>query len=510
MLTSLASRSSELKSLILDLDQSGGADPNGLFPLFFIKVADILAPKLAVVFRLLVRQGSFPECWRIANVTALPKGSTPTTSPSEYRPISITPVLSKVFERLLAKRLFGYADHTMVLPDTQFGFRKGLGTCDALLFFSHDLQDALDHGFESRAVALDFSSAFDSVNHAGLLFKLKSMGVGGSFFNIIENFLTGRQQRVCVDGCYSPLTIVRSGVPQGSVLGPLLFILFTADMWLGLDNKLVSYADDSTLYACVRSPDLRSAVAESLNNDLFKIQSWCRLWGMTLNPKKSNSILVSRSRTLFPPHPDLYINDQVIAQTDSLKLLGVLFDSKLTFESHLRSIASSIAQKVGIMRKCRVIYDSDLILKKCFFSFILPYFEYCAPVWLSAAESHLKLLDRSFNMVKFLLPDLTINLSHRRIVGALSVFFKIINKDSHPFHFKLPQPAMPVRSTRQSSNQNSRCLSVLRHSTDQFKRSFLPVCVDRWNRLPEDIVSAPNVDVFKSSLNKFLILTDQF
>ncbi|CAF3688103.1 unnamed protein product [Rotaria socialis] len=108
ILTSLAFPSSELKSLILDLDQSGGTDPNGLFPLFFIKVADILAPKLAVVILLLVRQGSFPECCRIANVTALPKGSTPSTSPSEYRPISITPKLSKVFERLLAKRLSGY------------------------------------------------------------------------------------------------------------------------------------------------------------------------------------------------------------------------------------------------------------------------------------------------------------------------------------------------------------------------------------------------------------------
>ena len=126
ILNSFAFRSSELKKLLIDLEQSSGVDPNGLFPLVLIKIADVLAPKLAVIFRILIRQGSFPVCWRTANVTALPKSSTPFQNPSEYRPISITPILSKIFERLLVKRLFSFVNRLIVLPPTQFGFRKAL------------------------------------------------------------------------------------------------------------------------------------------------------------------------------------------------------------------------------------------------------------------------------------------------------------------------------------------------------------------------------------------------
>ena len=195
----MAFRSSELKFLLDDLDSYGGMDPNGLFPLFFKKISDLIAPKLAVVFRILIKSGTFPLCWRSANVTPLPKGSPNSTLPSEYRPISITPILSKVFERLLAKRLENFVNSHDFLPSTQFGFRKGFGTCDALLTFTSDIQAALDSGSETRAVALDFSSAFDSVNHRALIYKLKSIGVGGMFLKIIIEFLSNRQQRICVD-----------------------------------------------------------------------------------------------------------------------------------------------------------------------------------------------------------------------------------------------------------------------------------------------------------------------
>ena len=118
----------------------------------YIKIADVLAPKLAVIIRILIQQGSFPVCWRTANITALPKFSTPSQTPSKYRPISITPILSKIFERLLVKRLFSFVNRLNILPSTQFGFRKGLGTCDALLHLTHNLQFVLDKGFESRVV----------------------------------------------------------------------------------------------------------------------------------------------------------------------------------------------------------------------------------------------------------------------------------------------------------------------------------------------------------------------
>ena len=160
-----------------------------------------------------------------------------------------------------------------VLPTTQFAYRKGLGTCDALLCVSHTLQSALESGQKARIVQIDFSAAFDRVNHQGILYKLCSVGIGGFVLSIFTQFLSDRSQHVMVDGCRSKLVNVVSGVPQGSVLGPLLFLLYTSELYSILENKLIGYADDSTLIAVVPSQGLRVAVAESMSRDLVRLVS---------------------------------------------------------------------------------------------------------------------------------------------------------------------------------------------------------------------------------------------
>ena len=146
-----------------------------------------------------------------------------------------------------------------VLPTTQFAYRKGLGTCDALLCVSHTLQSALESGQEVRIVQIDFSAAFDRVNHLGILYKLCSVGIGGSVLSILTQFLSNLSQQVMVDGCQSKLVNVVSGVPQGSVLGTLLFHLHTSELFSILENKLIGYADDSTFMTVVPSPGVRVA-----------------------------------------------------------------------------------------------------------------------------------------------------------------------------------------------------------------------------------------------------------
>ena len=503
-LSKLAFRSSEVKKLLLDLDAYGGTDPNGIFPLFFKKTAEYLAPKLSVIFRKLARSGSFCECWRIGNITPLCKCACGSFNPTDYRPISITPVLSKIFERLLAKRLSAFAEHNRLFPLLQFGFRKGLGTCDALLTISTIVQRSLDSGQEVRLVGLDFSAAFDRVNHKALIFKLRQLGVGGVFLNIIRQFLTNRRQKVNVDNSFSDEREVISGVPQGSVLGPLLFILYTHDMWFGLENKLIAYADDATLIAPVPSPELRASVAESLNRDLAKINYWCTSWGMKLNAKKTQSIIVSRSRTPDPPHPDLLINDIPVSSCDSFKLLGVMLDSKFTFEDHIRSISSSISQKIGILRKSYKVFGEQDILKKCFNAFILPCFEYCAPVWSSAANSHLNLLDRNLRAIKFLIPDLNVDLWHRRAISSLCILYKIIHNADHPLHQDLPNFYAPQRVTRIALNSNSRAFTPMRFNTTQYSRSFIPNTTKLWNGLPSVVVESSDMQNFKVGANAFL------
>ena len=202
---------------MLDLDPYGGSHPLGMFLLFLKRTADVLAPRLSVVFWRHIRLGSFPACWRQA--TPIPKGP-PSSSVVNYRPISITSVLSKVLERMVSVRLGRSMEHSGVLPTTNFTFRKGLGTCDALLCVSHTLKSTLESGQEARTVQIDFSTAFDRVNRQGILYKLCSVGIRGSVLPILTQLLSNRSQHVMVNGCRGKLVNVVSGVSQGSVSGP--------------------------------------------------------------------------------------------------------------------------------------------------------------------------------------------------------------------------------------------------------------------------------------------------
>ena len=151
---------------------------------------------------------------------------------------------------------------------------------------------------------IDFSAAFDRVNHQGILYRLSSVVIGGSVLSVRMQFLSNRSHFVLEDGCRSKLVNVVSGVPQGSVLGPL-FLLYTSELFSILENKLIGYADDSTLMAVVPSPGTRVTVAESLNCDLIRVNVWCDLWGMKLNASKTKTMIVSRSRTMHPQSPPL-------------------------------------------------------------------------------------------------------------------------------------------------------------------------------------------------------------
>ena len=157
--------------------------------------------------------------------------------------------------------------------------------------------------------------------------------------SILTQFLSNRSQHIMVYGCRSKLVNVMSGVPQGSVLGPVLSLLYTSELFSILENKLIGYADDSTLIAVEPSPGVRVAVAESLSRDLVKVSDWCDLWGMKLNVSKTNTMMGSRSGTMHPKSPALTIKGTVLKESDDLVILGVTFDSKMTFEKHLRSVS---------------------------------------------------------------------------------------------------------------------------------------------------------------------------
>ena len=203
----------------------------------------------------------------------------------------------------------------------------------------------------------------------------------------MTQFLSNRSQHVMVDCCRSELVNVASGVPQGSVLGPLLFLLYTSELFFILKNKLIGYADDSTSMAVVTSPGVRVAVAESLIRDLDRVSEWCYRWEMKFNASKKSTMIVSRSRTMHPQSPPLTIGGTVLKESDDLVILGVTFDSKMTFKKHLRSVSRAALQRLGILRKSWRVFHDGSRLRRCVRSFVLPVLEYCSAVWCSAADT---------------------------------------------------------------------------------------------------------------------------
>ena len=248
-------------------------------------------------------------------------------------------------------RLGRFIEHSDVLPTIQFAHRKGLCTDDALLCVSHKLQSALESGQEARIVQIDFSTAFDMVNHQKIMNMLCSVGIGGSVLSILTQFVSNRSQHVMVDGCRSKLVNVVSGVPQGSVLGSLLFLLYTSELFSILENKLIGYADDSTLIDVVPSPGVTVTVAESLSRDLVKVSEGCDLLGIKLNVSKNKTIIVCRLRTIHPQSPALTIRGTVLKESEDLIILGVTFHSKMAFEKHLRSVSRAASERLGTLEE---------------------------------------------------------------------------------------------------------------------------------------------------------------
>ena len=202
-----------------------------------------------------------------------------------------------------------------------------------------------------------------------------------------------------MNGCRSKQVNVVSGVPQGSVLGPLLFLLYTSELFSILENKLIGYADDSTLMAVVPSPGARITVGDSLNRDLVRVNAWCDLWGMKLNASKTKTMIVSRPRTMHPQSPPLTIDGTVMKEYDDLDIFDLWVDlwvdlDKLTFQKHIRSVSRGASLRLGILKKSWRVFHDKLLIGRCFWGFVLPVLEYCSAVWCSAAETHLKLLDR--------------------------------------------------------------------------------------------------------------------
>ena len=299
---------------------------------------------------------------------------------NNYRPISIIPVVAKVFERIIYDQIYDYLTKNGLLSDQQSGFRSLHSTVTALLEVTNDWAYNIDKGSVNAVVFLDLKKAFDTVDHHILLSKLYEYGVRGTSYHWFRSYLDNRKQKCFVNGSLSNSQSLTCGIPQGTILGPLLFLIYINDLPNCLSiSKPRMYADDTHLTFASNCVD---TINEVLNRDLAKVNEWLIANKLTLNASKTEFMLIGSRQRLctFDKSPSLSIDDKSIKHVSSTKSLGVHIDENLSWNVHIETIAKKIASGLGALKRCRRFVPQST-LHSVFNALIQPHFDYCSVVW---------------------------------------------------------------------------------------------------------------------------------
>lgn len=340
---------------------------------------DTLLPLLTKMTNNIIHSSIFPDNLKIARVKPVfKKGQT--TDPNNYRPISILPALSKIIEKVLSKQIYNYFETHNLLSECQFGFRRNKNTTDATLDLVEYIYRNMESGIKTQGIFLDFSKAFDTVNHGLLIDKLLFYGFSSCACKLIKNYLTNRQQFVTLSDCRSTLQPVNIGVPQGSILGPLLFIIYINDLQYCTPSfNYILYADDTNLFS--QDPKITKT-------EVLKIDNWCRANKLCLNYQKTNQVIFS-NRTIEESNYSFEVNNKQVSILDETKFLGIILDSKLTFKNHVYHVCKKLNFVLLIMKSIRKYFDQKTMVN-IYYTFFYPHLIYCLEIWGHSADTHLK------------------------------------------------------------------------------------------------------------------------
>ena len=317
-----------------------------------------IAPILKVIFDCCLNTGVVPNDWKVANVTPLfKKGDRLQTS--NYRPISLTSIISKIFEHILCSNIMKHLETNGILHHRQHGFRHNHSCETQLISLVHDLTNNYDAGTQTDLISMDFAKAFDTVPHQRLMYKLQWYGVHGKVHKWISEFLTNRSQKVVLNGTCSTSVKVTSGVPQGTVLGPSLFLIYINDLPECVNHSEIRlFADDCIVYRCIHNQQ----DAELLQEDINAIQTWTSTWQMNFNVSKCCSTHFTQAIT-YKMENTYYLYDTPLLSLDHFKYLGITLQSNLRYDRHIQDITAKANRTLGLLR--RNIRTPTPQLKEC-------------------------------------------------------------------------------------------------------------------------------------------------
>ena len=445
------------------------------------------------------QSGTFPSCLKLAMITPIHKSGSK-SDPSNYRPISVTSFMCKILEKAILSRLINFMSFNSVLSSKQFGFIKGKSTTDAIVSLTEYLYDSLNSKDISIAIFIDYRKAFDTINHKILLRKLELYGVRGLPLQLLKGFLSDRQLAVKVGGSISPRTILNIGIPQGTVLGPILFLLYINDLPnISANCNSILFADDSTLV--FKHNDIQT-LTQTCNSELVKFHVWSLANRLSINYSKTCCLLVTN--IVLQSEPLIYLNGNTLDFKSSVRYLGVTIDASLKFDLHITSVCKKISKSIGILYKLKDVLPFTC-LKTLYYSFIYPYILYGLIVWGGTNQVHLQplivLQKRCIRLVcnapylahsepLFLMSNVLKFSDVYRFEIANYVFCSQSNPDFHRTH------------TYTTRNRELLLPPFQRLTQTQKSVNFKGIQV--WNSLPLDLRTTERIAVFKRKLKSYL------
>ena len=470
---------------------------------FLSIISTSISFSLSRLFNNLFRIGHFPAIFKIAQVTALFKRSGLKSSKSQYRPIALLPTLSKVIESVIHQRLLDHFIKNNIISERQAAYMKGDSTIQQLLFIVHLIRKSWTKGNITQGVFLDVSAAFDKCWHSGLLAKLAQIKVEDSCHDLFKSYLSDRRQFVMVDSCKSSIKEVEAGVPQGSRLGPLLWILFVNDISDNLESEVMIFADDTCLFASAKDP---AETVQILNRDLVKIGDWAHKWKVLFNPGKSKDLIFS-TKTLYNSPPVIF-NGTEVDRVHQHKHLGIWLSCTLDWEKQIKEVCLRANGKLAVLRSVKFLKRStlDLLYKLTVRSVV----DYGLVIYFH----NLKLTQISrLNQIQYRAAKLCTGALHltsqtkleadlgwetlatRAKFLGLCLFQKIhLNETRSLIRKCMPQ----INSVRQNRHTGV-YKNFPNHGLD-FNNSFFPFFTKAFNNLETKIKSEHDIDIFKENL----------